>query len=442
MLAVSGYVRYDANMCSGPGRPDNPTTTEGPLDAASLLATLRATPTSELEASFRELDTLENATGAYKLLVLSVLDERDVGREDGTLDTIGWVTWTARVTKGRARALVETARALPDRPAISTAALVGRLSTEQLAAVVQVATPDTDAAWAADAPGWTATSLLAAARNHKTVTGEEAVERDRERKVGYRWDETRGELRFWGRVPDADGAGVVAAFERGADKMGPDEHGQWKPYPVRCADVFINALTAEAPDASEAGRAGLMVHTPEASLHADSDEPGAYLDTGETGIPIANETVRRLACDAIRRTVLEDSRGVPLKLGRRTRTVPIYLFHLLKHRDRHCRAPGCRRTIGLHAHHLVHWADGGETNLENLVLLCSRHHHLVHEEHWQICGRPNQPETLRFRPPEARPVTPYQPAAAGRPGPRTIPRLHQLTRRVTDPWGDRGRARR
>ena len=157
---------------------------------------------------------------------------------------------------------------------------------------------------------------------------------------------------------------------------------------MRCADVFIGALTAEAPDASEAGRAGLMVHTPEAALHAESTEPGAYLETGETGIPIANETARRLACDAIRRTVLEDARGVPLKLGRRTRTVPLHLFRLLKHRDRHCRAPGCTRTIGLHAHHIVHWADGGTTDLDNLVLVCSRHHHLVHEEHWQHLRTP------------------------------------------------------
>ena len=137
--------------------------------------------------------------------------------------------------------------------------------------------------------------------------------------------------------------------------------------------------------------------------------PARISTRARPGSPVANETVRRLACDAIRRTVLEDARGVPLKLGRRTRTVPTYLFRLLKHRDRHCRAPGCRRTIGLHAHHLVHWADGGETNLENLVLLCSRHHHLVHEEHWQICGRPSQPEALLFRPPERQPMTPYQP---------------------------------
>ena len=308
--------------------------------------------------------------------------------------------------QGSSALVGKTARALPERPAISTAALAGQLSGEQLAAVVQVATPETDVAWAADSPGWTATSLLAAARSQRTVTRDEAVERDRLRKLGYRWDERRGGLRFWGWVPDADGAGVVAALEHGADKAGADENGQWDPYPQRCADVFVSALTARVPDDSEAARVGLMVHTPEASLHQDSSEPGAYLDTGETGVPIANETARRLACDAVRQTVLEDARGVPLKLGRRARTVPKYLFRLLKHRDRHCRAPGCTRTIGLHAHHLVHWADGGETDLDNLVLLCSRHHHLVHEDHWQICGRPNQPEGLQFEPPRPRRSSP------------------------------------
>ncbi len=380
-----------------------------PLDAAAVLAHLRDTPTSELEASFRELDTLENATGAYKLLVLAVLDERDVGRDDGTLDPVGWVTWTARVTKSRARALVETARALPDRPAIGTAALEGRLSGEQLGAVVQVATPETDATWAV---GRSRLDRHVAARR-----GPQPADRDPRRSGRTRpaaqarlpVGRAAGRVALLGVDPRRRRRGVVAAFERGADQAGADEHGQWEPYPLRCADVLVGALTTETPDTSETGRAGLMVHTPEAALHQDSADPGAYLDTGETGIPIANDTARRLACDAIRQTVLEDAKGVPLKLGRRTRTVPKYLFRLLKHRDRHCRAPGCRRTIGLHAHHLVHWADGGTTDLENLVLFCSRHHHLVHEEHWQICGRPSQPETLRFRPPEPRPVTPYQP---------------------------------
>ena len=118
------------------------------IDAAALLAQLREIPTSELEDTFRALDTLHNATGAHRLLVLSVLDERDVGQEDGALDTVGWVTWTARLSQSRARALVKTARALRDRPEITNVALEGRLSGEQLEGVVQVATPDTDEAWA------------------------------------------------------------------------------------------------------------------------------------------------------------------------------------------------------------------------------------------------------------------------------------------------------
>jgi HNH endonuclease/Domain of unknown function (DUF222) len=176
-----------------------------------------------------------------------------------------------------------------------------------------------------------------------------------------------------------------------------------------CADVFVEVLTADVVEDGDSPRATLLVHTPEAALHEDSDEPGAYVDAGDTGVPIANETVRRLACDAIRQTVVEDSADVPIKLGRRTRTVSAHIFRLLKHRDRHCRAPGCTRTRGLHAHHLVHWADGGETDLDNLILLCGRHHRLLHEHHWRICGRPSQPETSEFRRPGGRVITPYRP---------------------------------
>ena len=78
---------------------------DGQLDAPALLHRLRARPAAELEATFRDLDALHNATDAHRMLVLAVLDERDVGREDGALDTTGWVTWTARVSRARARGL-------------------------------------------------------------------------------------------------------------------------------------------------------------------------------------------------------------------------------------------------------------------------------------------------------------------------------------------------
>jgi hypothetical protein len=155
------------------------------LEAAELLARLRELPTEGLEATFRELDALHGATAAHRLLVLAVLDEREVGRDDGILDTAGWVTWTSRLSRNRARALVETARSLPDRPRLATAAMEGRLSEEQLDAAVRVATPETDAEWAEAAPGWTAGSLRAAARNRRAVTRDEAIERDRQRQVTF-----------------------------------------------------------------------------------------------------------------------------------------------------------------------------------------------------------------------------------------------------------------
>jgi hypothetical protein len=378
---------------------------EGRIDAPTLLAALRELPTEELAQTFRELDTLHHSTAAHRLLVLAVLDERGIGQDDGMLDTVGWVTWTARLTQKRARALVEAARALPDRPELATVALEGRLSDEQLEAVVQVASPENDAEWAEAAPGWTATSLRAAARNRKTVTRDEAVARDGRREVTYRWDERRGELRLRGRIPDADGALVAAALDAAADRYGPVEGGSWDPFPVRCADALVDALSRELDDASEGNRATVVVHVPEAALHEGSNEPGAHLDADDGGIAVANETARRIACDS-KLQVLVDGKCVPINLGRRSRTVPDRLFRLLKERDRHCRAPGCARTRGLHAHHVVHWIDGGPTDLDNLVLLCGRHHTMLHEYGWRIRGKPS---ALEFADRDGRPVTPCRP---------------------------------
>ena len=189
-------------------------------------------------------------------------------------------------------------------------------------------------------------------------------------------------------IPDADGALVAAALDAAADRYGPVEGGAWDPYPVRCADALVDALSRELDDESEATRATIVVHVPETALHEGSTEPGAHLDADDGGIAIANETARKLACDSKVQALVVDGKCVPINFGRRTRTVPDRLFRLLKERDLHCRAPGCTRTRGLHAHHVVHWIDGGPTDLDNLVLLCSRHHTMLHEYGWTIRGKP------------------------------------------------------
>ena len=159
VLACRDHARYDTNICSLPEEKIAEPVAHLPVDAAALLAVLRETPTIELESTFREMDTLHNASGAYRLMLIAVLDEREVGREDGARDTTDWLIWSARVAQARARGLVETARALRDRPEIATTAMEGRFSGDQLEAVVTLATPETDAQWAEDGPGWTAAAL-------------------------------------------------------------------------------------------------------------------------------------------------------------------------------------------------------------------------------------------------------------------------------------------
>jgi hypothetical protein len=96
--------------------------------------------------------------------------------------------------------------------------------------------------------------------------------------------------------------------------------------------------------------------------------------------PIAVETTRRFACDASVMRVVMSGRSEPLDVGRRTPVVSPAIRRAVIVRDRHCRFPGCDRPhTWCDAHHVVHWADGGPTALQNLVLLCRRHHRMVHE---------------------------------------------------------------
>jgi hypothetical protein len=94
---------------------------------------------------------------------------------------------------------------------------------------------------------------------------------------------------------------------------------------------------------------------------------------------ISAETARRLACDATVTRVVTAARSVPLEVGRATKVVSPALRRALAIRDGGCAFPGCERPPGwCDAHHVRHWADGGETGLSNLVLLCRPHHRVIH----------------------------------------------------------------
>ena len=96
----------------------------------------------------------------------------------------------------------------------------------------------------------------------------------------------------------------------------------------------------------------------------------AALEDGD-GLRVSAETSRRVACDAAVVVLQQAPDGAILDVGRKTRTIPPALRRALQTRDRQCRFPGCHARR-CDAHHVQHWADGGATRLDNLVLLCRR----------------------------------------------------------------------
>jgi hypothetical protein len=154
----------------------------------------------------------------------------------------------------------------------------------------------------------------------------------------------------------------------------------------RRADALVELATrllnsGELPT-THCVRPHVTVTVSEATLQERPGAPGAEL--AWAGV-VPADTARRLACDATVTRVDVDSRGAPLDVRRATRVVHPALRRALVLRDRGCRFPGCDRPADwTDAHHIRHWADDGPTALENLVLLCRRHHRQVHEGGWLV----------------------------------------------------------
>jgi hypothetical protein len=155
---------------------------------------------------------------------------------------------------------------------------------------------------------------------------------------------------------------------------------------------------------SRADRFQVVLHVEADALRASSDSGQAVLGRG---VRVSAETSRRISCDASRVVMKHDAAGTVLDVGRRTRTVPPVIRRALDHRDGGCRFPGCGLRF-CDVHHVVHWADGGATRLDNVILVCRRHHRALHEDGYRVVltGAGDS----RFYRPDGRPI-PDAPAA-------------------------------
>ena len=185
-----------------------------------------------------------------------------------------------------------------------------------------------------------------------------------------------------GRLEPEVGAALMRAIEAAGDAIYREEDPAARPSSKqRRADavgaVAERALAAGFGDAESGARAEryqVVVHTEAATLAERGETGRSELD----GVRVCAETSRRMACDAAVVRMVHGGDGAVLSVGRKTRTIPPHIRRALEERDRGCRYPGCGSRF-TEAHHVRHWADGGETSLANTVLLCRRHHRLIHE---------------------------------------------------------------
>ena len=149
------------------------------------------------------------------------------------------------------------------------------------------------------------------------------------------------------------------------------------------AEHYIASAGNGIADLKGSERTQLMLHVDINTLqqHTHTEPKHCCLDHDNRVHP---DTARRLSCDASLVTVLEDGKGSVLNIGRRSRIVPPSIKRALDIRDGGCRFPGCGCTRYVDAHHIEHWADGGETCLNNLITLCRFHHRQLHQGEFTI----------------------------------------------------------
>ena len=358
----------------------------------------------------------------------------------GALSCAHWLSWACGIDTHTAREKVRVARALTELPLLSEALAKGELGYSKVRALTRIATSENEDDLLNIGLHGTAQHVEKFVRLHRRAKRAEETEQadaQHENRGLTFWHDDDGTVVLHGRFPPEMGARILSALDaamaahaeeqpasgwddeglapkdvprgtsghgassaeavKGADarepttgRQGSDTraspsdvpHGTFMRGPsrtVRRAD----ALAWMAERLFEPGDApALSPDRHEVVVHVEAD----VLADGRAGrceiehrTAIAAETARRLCCDAGIVPVVDGPNGEPLNVGRRTRSIPPSVRRALASRDRGCRFPGCSATHRLQGHHVKHWAEGGETSLDNLVLLCPTHHRLVHE---------------------------------------------------------------
>ena len=352
----------------------------------SALFTLSRRSLDELEAAIVAHAQRINAAEYAFLELVREFDIRQGWKAYQFNNCAEWLNMKCGIVVGTAREKVRVATALLDLPGISNAFERGELSYSKVRSLSRVATAHNEARLLEYALGATADQVQTHCqqlRNADRAASTADVNHIHRNRYLSRSVDGTGRMTISVELTTEAGELVMAAIERAladASRDGSDG-SDTESLAARQADALVDVARAFLSGSAErtvttADHYQVVVHVDEAALR------NAPAEGAKSDLPL--ESIRRLCCDTSMVTVTEDDKGNPLDVGRKHRLVQPALRRALRARDQCCRYPGCSHTRWLDAHHVMHWIDGGRTSLDNTILLCSKHHRLLHEGGFRI----------------------------------------------------------
>ena len=341
-------------------------------------------------------ESARNMASSAGLIVLlsSELDRREGWRDEGATSLESWMVERLGVSTPTARALAHVGGRLYDLPHLADALSAGDLSFDKVRAVVDVATPESEAELRDRAEEHSVRELAQLARSRRVPSSGTA-------RADY---DTRS-LRFnecfrtvTAQLPAETFAEVRGTLEAQARELPSDGETPWD---QRLCDAFVGLVRSTGSPRHATTSFTVVAHAPLATLLDEASDLPAELE--RDGL-ISAETIRRVACDATVIVAVDDDIGHTMYEGRQLRYPTATQRRELMRRDRHCRFPGCAHALFVNPHHIRWWKPHrGATDLPNLALLCEHHHHLVHSKQWSVSGNAN--EELIFVGPTGRIMT-------------------------------------
>ena len=318
----------------------------------------------------------------YDLLVLiREFDERGGWVQWGSNNCAEWLAWRCDLSIATAREKVRVANALKVLPLVTESFASGELSYAKVRALTRVANRENEESLVAFALRHSAVYVADRCRELRCGSDasiDTAARAYANRALRIRRDRHREMMTITIDLPVDSGELVEKALDKARDAVLSSEvsamdDSSWS---MMQADAFIGVVTDFLSGNCDHESCNTISDNHLVTIHVDQSALGG--NDGRSAIPI--ESVRRLCCDGQAVVLTEDGNGEPLSIGRKTRTVPTAISRAVRARDGcRCTFPGCENRRYLQCHHVWHWSRGGETSLDNLILLCHKHHTLVHE---------------------------------------------------------------